>query len=146
MKTITQLLLLMLCLLAIPARSADTTTVSNAWARATAPGQEVGAAYMSLKSTTNAELVKVETPAAGSVEIHMMSMKNGVMEMRMLDKLALPAGKSVDLAPGGFHLMLFDLKKPLKSGENVPFTLSIKYGNGKVISLQTTVPIKAGKN
>lgn len=146
MKAITQLLLAVLCLLALPAHSTDIAIVSNAWARATVPGQEVGAAYMSLKSTTNAVLVKVETPTAGSVEIHLMSMKNSVMEMRMLDKLPLPAGKSVDLAPGGLHLMLFDLKKPLKSGEKLPFTLSIKYGNGKITALQATVTVKAGNN
>jgi len=142
MKPITQLLLAALCLLALPAHCADIATISNAWARATAPGQEVGAAYMTLKSTTNAELVKVETPAAGSVEIHMMSMKNGVMEMRMLDKLALPSGKAVALAPGGFHLMLFDLKKPLAVGDTLDIELTLKDAKGKVTKQKIHLPVE----
>jgi hypothetical protein len=126
--------------------SSEQVSVANAWARATAPGQEVGAAYMDIKSVTDATLTKVESLAANAVEIHMMSMKNGVMEMRMLETMPLPAGKVVKLEPGGFHLMLIDLKKPLKAGEEVAFTLYLKDAKGGTRQLKFTAPIKTGRD
>lgn len=128
------------------AHAAEPITVSNAWVRATAPGQEAGAAYMELKSATDLTVVKVESTAADSVEIHKMSMHNGVMEMRMLEALELPAGKLVKLEPGGFHLMLFDLKAPLKTGENVAFTLHLKDGTGKGSAMKIDIPVKKGRD
>ncbi|HEU4709184.1 MAG TPA: copper chaperone PCu(A)C [Methylophilaceae bacterium] len=123
--------------------NADAVSISDAWARPTHPGQKVGAAYMTLQSPQATTLVKVESPAAGTVEIHSMSMDNGVMKMRMLENLELPAGKAVKLAPGGYHLMLFDLKKPLQEGETVQFTLQLKDKDGKVREQQIQVPVKA---
>ncbi len=117
-------------------------TISDAWVRANAPGQKVGAAYMALKSTQDSALVAAESPSAGSVEIHSMTMKNGVMKMRMLENLALPAGKVEKLAPGGFHLMLFDLKKPLKAGEEVKFKLSFKDKDNNITQQEVVLPIK----
>jgi copper(I)-binding protein len=117
--------------------------ISNAWARSTAPGQEVGAAYMSLKSTRAAKLLEVKSPVAESVEIHEMSMNNGVMKMRMLDVLDLPVGKTVKLEPGGFHLMLIDLKKPLKAGENIEISLTVKDNRGKLSTQKVSLPVKA---
>lgn len=117
-------------------------TVSNAWARATAPGQEVGAAYLSLKSDKPAKLVAIKSAVADSVEIHEMSTKNGVMKMRMLETLDLPAGKLVKLEPGGFHLMLVDLKKPLKAGENIEIVLTFKDGKGTGTQ-KIQLPVKA---
>lgn len=117
--------------------------ISNAWARATAPGQEVGAAYMTLQSMRDTTLIKAESAAAGSVEIHSMTMSNGVMQMRKIDTLPLSAGKPAKLEPGGFHLMLFDLKKPLKAGEQVEFTLHFKDGAGKTSVMKLSAPIKA---
>ena len=105
---------------------AEVVTVSNAWVRPTSPGQEVGAAYMTLTSKQDAKLVGVESDASKSVEIHSMTMNNGVMKMRMLDTLELSAGKPYALAPGGYHLMLFDLKEPLAEGKVVNFTLHFK--------------------
>jgi copper(I)-binding protein len=128
------------------ALAAERVTVNNAWARATAPSQEVGAAYMDIKSVTDATLTKVESPVADVVEIHMMSMKNGVMEMRMLETMPLPAGKVVKLEPGGFHLMLIDLKKPLKAGEDIAFTLHIKDAKGGTRQMKVAAPIKTGKD
>lgn len=117
-------------------------TISDAWVRANAPGQKVGAAYMSLTSAQDSNLFAVESPAAGTVEIHSMSMKNGVMKMRMLETLPLPAGKLEKLAPGGYHLMLFDLKKPLKAGEQVKFKLSFKDKDNKITQQEVVLPIK----
>ncbi len=116
--------------------------VSDAWVRANAPGQSVGAAYMTLKSAQESQLFHVDSPAAGSVEIHSMSMTNGIMKMRSLETLPLQAGKAEKLAPGGFHLMLFDLKKPLKAGEKATFTLCFKDKMGKITQQDVILPIK----
>lgn len=118
-------------------------TISDAWVRENAPGQKVGAAYMTLNSTEESTLVYVESPNAGSVEIHSMSMNNNVMKMRKLEELALKAGKPEKLAPGGFHLMLFDLKKPLKSGEKVDFKLCFKDKAGNITHQFVTLPVKS---
>jgi len=124
----------------------DSVRASNAWVRTTVPGQDVGAAYMTLQSALDTSLVKVESPVAGSVEIHSMTMKNGVMKMRMLDTLPLYAGKPAKLEPGRFHLMLFDLKNPLKAGDKVEFTLHFKDSAGKTSTLHASLPVKAPTN
>ncbi|MDR2876131.1 MAG: copper chaperone PCu(A)C [Methylobacillus sp.] len=116
--------------------------ISHAWARATAPGQTVGAAYMELKSATDLTLVAAESTIAASVDIHTMSMKNGVMEMRMLKALELPANQTVKLEPGGMHLMLNDLKQPLKPGEIIPVTLTLKDKSGQTTTLKVDLPVK----
>lgn len=116
--------------------------ITDSWVRENAPGQSVGAAYMTLNSPQDSTLVYVETPAAGSVEIHSMRMENNVMKMRMLEELSLKAGKPEKLAPGGFHLMLFDLKTPLKAGENAAFKLCFKDKAGNITHQNVTLPIK----
>lgn len=141
---------MLLGLLSLPAIAEDQmqpqmqaqVQISQAWTRATAPGQQVGAAYMTLQSKTDMWLEKVESPVAGSVEIHSMTMKDGVMQMRMMEKLALKANQPEKLEPGSFHLMLFDLKKPLKVGESVDFTLHFKDSAGKDRVQQLVSPIK----
>jgi copper(I)-binding protein len=117
--------------------------IMDNWVRANAPGQSVGAAYMTLLSAQDSTMIKAEADVAGAVEIHSMKMENGVMKMRMLEELALKAGKTEKLAPGGFHLMLFDLKKPLTAGEVVNFTLSFKDAAGNITKQQVTMPIRA---
>lgn len=109
--------------------SKNLVTIQNAWVRPTNAGQDVGAAYMTLTSTKDVALTRVESDVSDSVEIHSMTMQNGVMKMRMLDTLPLTAGKPYKLAPGGFHLMLFDLKKPLSVGEQVNFVLHFEMRN-----------------
>lgn len=108
--------------------AADLVTIENAWVRSTLPGQDVGAAYMTLTSPQNMQLMSVESDVTKSVEIHSMRMQNGVMKMRMLKELPLTTGTPYKLAPGGYHLMLFDLKKPLNSGDKVNFVLTFKSG------------------
>jgi periplasmic copper chaperone A len=117
--------------------------ISDNWVRANAPGQSVGAAYMTLLSAQDSTMVKAEADVAGSVEIHSMKMEDGVMKMRMLEALSLKAGQQEKLAPGGFHLMLFDLKKPLTAGESVTFTLHFKDAAGNESQQKITTPIKA---
>ncbi len=133
-------------LLASCVQADNDVVISNAWVRATAPGQEVGAAYMTLKSAQDTTMIKAETTAAGTVEIHSMTMNDGVMQMRKMDTLLLSAGKPAKLEPGGFHLMLFDLKKPLKAGEQVEFTLHFKDSAGKASEMKLSVPIKASSD
>lgn len=118
-------------------------TVTDAWVRATRPAQKVGAAYMTLQSTQDARLIKVDSSAAGAVEIHSMTMNDGVMKMRRLEELQLPAGEPVKLGPGGFHLMMFDLAKPMKDGETVEFMLHFKDSAGNTSTVQTQAPVKA---
>ena len=142
---ILKLLLLVSLLAACKAETglATDVVITDSWVRENAPGQSVGAAYMTLNSPQDSTLVNVETPAAGSVEIHSMSMDNGVMKMRMLEALPLKAGKPEKLAPGGFHLMLFDLKTPLKAGKNAVFKLSFKDNAGNITQQNVMLPIKA---
>ena len=116
--------------------------IMDNWVRANAPGQKVGAAYMTLTSPQDSKLVYVETAAAGSVEIHNMTMENGVMKMRMLDELTLKANQAEKLAPGGFHLMLFDLKQQLKAGESATIKLCFKDNNGNITHQDVILPIK----
>jgi copper(I)-binding protein len=134
-------LLTVTCLFVACSAQAD-VAITEAWVRANAPGQSVGAAYMTLNSPQDSTLVFVETPTAGSVEIHSMRMENNVMKMRMLEELPIKAGKPERLAPGGFHLMLFDLKSPLKVGEKVTFKLCFKNKANEITHQNITLPIK----
>lgn len=117
--------------------------IQDAWARATHPGQKVGAVYMTLTSPQDATLVKVESDVTESVEIHSMSMQNGIMKMRMLETLQLTADKPYKLAPGGYHLMLFDLKKPLLAGEQLNLTLHFTDKRNGAFQQKSTVPVKS---
>ena len=113
--------------------------VSNAWARATVPAQTVGGVYLEIRSPIPAKLVRAASPVAGRTELHKMSMENGVMKMSPVDAIDLPAGQSVKLAPGGLHVMLLDLKRPLKAGESVPLALTVERADKS----QSTIEIKA---
>jgi copper(I)-binding protein len=114
-------------LVALPVNAAD-IKVEDAWVRATAPGQPVGGAFMKLTSNRDARLVGASSPVAGVTQVHMMKMQDGMMIMREIKSLPLPKGRTVELAPGGYHIMLMELKHPLKAGESVPITLRVKTG------------------
>ena len=129
--------------LLIACSSSAEVSISNAWVRENAPGQKVGAAYMTLKSPEKSKLVYVEaTSTAGSVEIHSMSMNNGIMKMRMLESLPLEPNQPVTLKPGSFHLMMFDLKKPLKAGDQIEFRLCFEDKKGEITDQFITLPVK----
>jgi len=113
--------------------------VDNPWVRGAVPGQLATGAFLDITSARDAALVKVESPIAATVEVHAMEMKNNLMTMREVPKIELPAGKQVRLAPGGFHIMLMDLKQPVKNGETVPLQLTIEYPDKK----RETVEVKA---
>jgi copper(I)-binding protein len=117
-------------------------TVENAWARATVPGQKVGAVYLEIRSEAPAKLVGVSSPVARSAEIHSMSNDGGVMKMRQLKRLDLPAGQTVRLAPNGNHIMLLDIKQPLQPGARVPLALIVEQ-NGKKKWIQVQAEVRA---
>lgn len=114
-------------------------TVQDAWIRATVPQQKVTGAFMKITSTADAHIVDIKSPIADRAEIHEMKMDNGVMTMRAVPSLPLGAGKSVSLAPGGYHIMLFGLHQQVKAGESVPLTLLIEDGQKQ----RTAVEVKA---
>lgn len=114
--------------------------VKDAWVRATVPGQKATGAFMQLQSDKGAKLLAASSQVAGIVEIHEMAMNDNVMTMRQVPSLDLPAGKSVELRPGGYHIMLMDLKRQAKDGDVVPLTLEIEGADGKRQSLE----VKAG--
>ena len=124
--------------LALQSAGAANVTVSNAWARATMPGQPVSAAYMQIKSDADAKLIGVSSPAVPRVEVHEMKMDGDVMIMREVKAIDLPKGKTVALEPGGFHIMLMNLKQPIVAGEVIPLTLEVESGGKK-----QTVKVKA---
>ncbi len=138
-------ILSLFCLLVACGQPEQSVNVDDAWVRATKPGQEIAAGFMTLTSQENATLFKVESADIGKVELHSMSMNNGVMEMRMLDEIALEKGKPYKLEPGGYHLMLFDIKKPLTAGSNVTFKLFFKDAAGKVSTLEVSSPVREGE-
>ena len=129
---------------AVPADEAQAqpVTVKDAWVRATAPGQKVAGAYMELVSRTDMALTAVASPVAASAELHSTSMEEGVMRMRPIARIELPAGKPVKLAPGGLHIMLVDIKQPLKPGDKVPLTLTVQradFASRNVFTVQAEV-------
>ena len=118
-------------------------TISEPWVRATVPAQQATGAFMRLKSDTDARLVSAASPVAGVVEIHEMVMDKDVMRMSPIPALALPAGKEVELRPGGYHVMLMDLKAQVKEGDPVPLTLTIENKDGKRQTLKLSAPARA---
>jgi copper(I)-binding protein len=117
-------------------------TVSDPWVRATVPNQKASGAFMRVESAKAARLVGVSTPAAGRAELHEMAMENNTMRMRQVDAIDLPAGKAVNLASGGYHVMLFDLKRQLKEGETVPVTLVVQDGAKKSSSVTVEAKVQ----
>lgn len=129
--------LLAALLLSFGAHAGD-VLVEGAWSRATVPGQDSGMADFSITSKQAATFIGASSPACASVELHSMTHEGGVMKMREVKTLDLPAGKTVKLGESGYHLMLLGLKVPLKAGETVPLTLRIRTGKR-----ETTVEVKA---
>ncbi len=109
--------------------------ITDAWAKTTVPGGSVSAAYMQIKSAKPLKLVKAESPLTPNVEIHNMSMNAGVMEMRAVDTIDIPADKAVSLKPGGFHIMLIKVNKPINKGDTVPLKLTFETPDKKLFSV-----------
>ena len=118
------------------------TIVKDPWVRGTVASQKASGAFMHITSAAGGKLVAASSPVAGVVEVHEMAMEGNVMKMRAVPSLDLPAGKTVQLKPGGYHVMLMDLKQQLKPGETVPLTLTIEGKDGKRETLEVKAPIK----
>lgn len=117
--------------------------VDEAWSRATSAGQEVGMVGMVLTSKKEGKLVAATSTAAASTEIHSMRMENGIMKMRQIETMPLPANQPVTLGPGREHIMLIGLKKPLKAGDKVSVTLTVKYADNSSENIQVDADIRA---
>ena len=127
---------------AVQAVQTGPVQVSNAWIRATVPGQTGSGAFMSLTAKTATRLVGVSTPVAGVAEVHEMKMQGDVMKMNAVaGGLELPAGKTVELKSGGYHVMLMDLKKTLAKDTVVPMTLRFKDAKGVESRMSINVPV-----
>jgi periplasmic copper chaperone A len=100
--------------------------VTQAWARATPGKSTIGTAYATVTAPSGDRLVSAASPVAGTAEIHQHTMENGIMKMRQVDGVTLPAGQAVVLSPGGYHIMLMDLKQPLVAGQSFPLTLTFE--------------------
>ncbi len=117
-------------------------TVGDPWIRATVPAQKTTGAFMQLRSPKATRLVEVQSPVAGRAEVHQMAMEGQTMRMQKVDGIDLPAGQGVNLSSGGYHVMLFDLKRQLKEGEQVPLTLSFIGPDKKRENVTVQVPVK----
>jgi len=119
--------LIALMFIALPAWAQ--VSVEQPWTRATPPGAKVGAGFMRLRNAGAADrVVGASSPVAGRIEMHVTLREGDVMKMREMKSFEIPAGGSFELKPGGGHLMLLDLKRPLKKGEKVPLTLKLEKG------------------
>lgn len=120
----------------------DGIEVQNAWARATVKGQMATGAFMTLTAKDGAKLVGATSPVAGVGQVHEMKMDGGVMKMaEVKGGLELPAGKAVELKPGGYHVMLMDLKEPLMKDSTIPLTLTFKDAKGVESKMELKLPV-----
>jgi copper(I)-binding protein len=121
---------------------AQSVEVKDPWVRAAVPGQTGTGAFMKITARNGARLVSASSPVAGVTEVHEMKMEGNVMKMRALEGgLELPAGKTVELKPGGYHVMLMDLKGPLARDSTVPLTLVFKDAKGVESRIELKVPV-----
>ncbi len=136
-------LIALTCLMLAAQIACAQTTVTEPWVRGTVVQQKASGAFMQLKSAQGGKLISAQSPMAGVVEIHEMVMDGSVMKMRAIPALDLPAGKTIHLKPGGYHVMLMDLKQQLKDGDVVPLTLVVEGKDGKRETLDVKAPVKA---
>jgi copper(I)-binding protein len=130
--------------LVVVAQGVATVDVRDGWVRQSVPGQSGTGAFMKLTAPTGTKLVSISTPAAGTAEVHEMKMEGDVMKMRELPGgLDLPAGQTVELKPGGYHVMMMDLKGALAKGATVPMTLKFEDAKGVKTALDVTLPVGA---
>jgi periplasmic copper chaperone A len=118
-------------------------TVKDAWVRATVAQQKATGAFMQLTAAQDSKLISVSSSAVPVVEVHEMSMDGGVMKMRAIPSLALPAGTTVALRPGGYHVMLMDLKQAMKPGDVVPLSLVVENAAGKRETIEVKAEVRA---
>jgi copper(I)-binding protein len=125
--------------LALSAMASAQVQVKDPWVRATVPAQKSSGAFMQLSAKEDARLISVRSPVAGIVELHQMSLVDNVMRMSAVKGIEIPAGRGAELKPGGYHVMLLDLKQQLKEGDTVPMTLVVEGKDRK----RQTIEVKA---
>jgi copper(I)-binding protein len=130
------------CVLAFAVDVRAEVKAEGAWVRGTVPAQKTTGAFVTLASSEDAKVVAVKSPAAKAVEIHSSAMKDGVMHMNAIGALALPAGKRVELKPGGHHVMLMGLSRPLSAGDIVALVFTIEDSKGKRTTLEVKAPVR----
>ncbi|MBT9455609.1 MAG: copper chaperone PCu(A)C [Burkholderiaceae bacterium] len=128
---------------ALMATASAQVSVKDPWVRATVAQQKATGAFMQLTAAKDTRLVSVSTTLTPMAEVHEMAMDNNVMKMRQIPALDLPAGKAVELKPGGYHLMLMDLKQQVKAGDMVPLTLVFEDKAGKRESVEVRAEVRA---
>ncbi len=134
--------LTLIAALACASVHAQTVQIKDAWARSSVPGQKASGAFMKISAKDGAKLVAASSPAAGVVQVHEMTMEGNVMKMRALaGGLDIPAGQTVELKPGGYHVMLMDLKAPLVKDSSVALTLVFKDAKGVENKVDLKVPV-----
>jgi len=136
-------ILAVLLLLAVADPAIAQLTVAEPWVRATVAGQGATGAFMQLRATQDVKVVAARSPVAGVVEIHEMKMEGGVMTMGAIPELAVRAGKTVELKPGGYHVMLMDLKKAVREGDVVPITLVVEGANRKRKEVEVQAKVRS---
>jgi periplasmic copper chaperone A len=122
---------------------AAAVTATDAWVRGTVPAQKSTGAFVTLQSSEDVKVVAVATPAAKTVEIHESAMQDATMQMRAVASVALPAGRRVEFKPGGYHVMLFGLAKPLAAGDAVPLTFTVEDSRGKRSTFEVRAEVRA---
>jgi copper(I)-binding protein len=131
-----------LAAMAVSAAANAQIEAKNVWARATVQGQMGTGAFMTLTAKEAVRLVGASSPVAGVVEIHEMALEGNVMRMRAIEGLDVPAGKPVELKPGGYHVMLMDLRRALKPGEKIPVELRFETKDKKTITLPLEAEVR----
>ncbi|HUL96550.1 MAG TPA: copper chaperone PCu(A)C [Usitatibacter sp.] len=118
-------------------------SAADPWVRATVPGQSATGAFMQLRSTENVKVVGARSPVAGVVQIHEMKMQGGVMDMHAIKELPVAPGTPVTLEPGGYHVMLMDLKKQVREGDQIPITLVVETADRKRRDVLIVAPVRS---
>ena len=133
--------LVLACACANPAWAQE-VTVSKAWVRGAVPGQNATGAFMEITAAADSTLVGAASPLAKATEIHEMVMEGNVMRMRAVARIDLPAGKAVELKPGGYHIMLIGLSKDLHKGDTVPLELTVQGRDQKSSKLRVRAEVR----
>ncbi len=142
MKAVHVMLTSVLLALSATTAFAGDIEIKAPWVRGTVAGQTATGAFMEITSKSGASLVGAASPVAGVTEVHEMKMDGGVMKMRAVARLDLPAGKPVILGPGGYHVMLMNLKQMIKTGDSVPLTLQFEGKDTKVEMIEVVAEVR----
>lgn len=135
--------LLGLAVVSFKVLSDEPITVTDAWVRATAPGQSVTGAFLAITSPERAKITGVQSEAAESAEMHVSQLDNGVMKMREVRKIDVPAGQTLHFAPGGYHIMLIDLKRSLTPGDKVPLAIRLERADKSEVEVSFDATVRA---